>query len=198
MCIRDRPCDKFKYTGVEVVRTTMPASIKPEVKSIIELMLTTKSYTETNNKFVEVYDKFKSLPVEDYAFVMGIKDYDKYASKCNSFNTVKHMPIHVKASYMYNTLLKEYQIEQQYESINSGDKVRYFYVKTPNKFGIQSLAYKYYLPEEFTKDFQPDVEKMFDKIVFNVVERFYESVNWVLRRPGQQIQTDLFELLCDE
>lgn len=192
------PCDKFKYTGVEVVRTTMPASIKPEIKSIIETMLMTKSYSETNNRFVEVYDKFKSLPVEDYAFVMGVKDYDKYASKCTAFNTVKHMPIHVKASYMYNTLLKEYDIDKQYESINSGDKVRYFYVKSPNKFGIQSLAYKYYFPEEFTKDFQPDIEKMFDKIVFNVVERFYESVNWVLRRPGQQIQTDLFELLCDD
>ena len=192
------PCDKFKYTGVEVVRTTMPASIKPEVKSIIETMLMTRCYTKTNNRFNEVYDKFKSLPVEDYAFVMGVRDYDKYADKCDRFNTVKHMPIHVKASYIYNTLLKECGIDKEYESISSGDKVRYFYVKTPNKYGIQSLAYKYYLPDQLKNLFEPDVEKMFEKIVYNVVDRFYESVDWVLRKPGQQLQTDLFALLCDD
>ena len=29
-------CNKFKYTGVEVVRTTMPNAIKPYVKKIID------------------------------------------------------------------------------------------------------------------------------------------------------------------
>ena len=189
------PCSKFKYTGVEVVRTTMPNSIKPHVKSIIETMLTTKSLSETNDRFVDVYNRFKSLNIEDYAFVMGVKDYDKYATKCDRFNTVKHMPIHVKASYLYNLLLKEYDIENDYEKISSGDKVRYFYVKTPNKYGIKSLAYKYYIPDQFKQDFQPDIEMMFEKIVFNSVERFYESVGWSLKKPGQQVQTDLFDLL---
>lgn len=189
------PCSKFKYTGVEVVRTTMPNSIKPHVKSIIETMLTTKSLSETNDRFVDVYNRFKSLNIEDYAFVMGVKDYDKYATKCERFNTVKHMPIHVKASYLYNLLLKEYDIENDYEKISSGDKVRYFYVKTPNKYGIKSLAYKYYIPDQFKQDFQPDIEMMFEKIVFNSVERFYESVGWSLKKPGQQVQTDLFDLL---
>lgn len=189
------PCSKFKYTGVEVVRTTMPNSIKPHVKSIIETMLTTKSLSETNDRFVDVYNRFKSLDIEDYAFVMGVKDYDKYATKCERFNTVKHMPIHVKASYLYNLLLKEYDIENDYEKISSGDKVRYFYVKTPNKYGIKSLAYKYYIPDQFKQDFQPDIEMMFEKIVFNSVERFYESVGWSLKKPGQQVQTDLFDLL---
>jgi hypothetical protein len=129
---------------------------------------------------------------------MGVRDYDKYADKCDRFNTVKHMPIHVKASYIYNTLLKECGIDKEYESISSGDKVRYFYVKTPNKYGIQSLAYKYYLPDQLKNLFEPDVEKMFEKIVYNVVDRFYESVDWVLRKPGQQLQTDLFALLCDD
>ena len=83
----------------------------------------------------------------------------------------------------------------KYESIGSGDKIRYFYVMQPNKYGIPTLAYKYYYPEEFKHDFKPDVEMMFDKIVYSIVERFYEAVNWKLRRPGLQTQTDLFELL---
>jgi hypothetical protein len=36
---------------------------------------------------------------------------------------------------------------------------------------------------------------MFEKIIFSTIERFYEAVNWNLKRPGTQTQTDLFDLL---
>jgi len=189
------PVNKFKYTGVEIVRTTMPNAIKPYVKNIIETMLMTKSLTKTNDAFLDTYNKFKELPLEDYAFVMGIKNYDKYADQCDGFNVCKGMPIHVKASYLYNKLLERYELSKKYEAINSGDKVRYFYVTQPNRYGIPCLGYKYYFPQEFKDKFKPDIEMMFDKIVFSSVERFYDAVKWQLKRPGEQVQTDLFELL---
>jgi DNA polymerase elongation subunit (family B) len=189
------PTDKFKYTGVEVVRTTMPAPIKPYVKGIIETMLTTKSQTETNKIFNETYDIFKGLSVEDIAFVMGVKGYEKYEGLCDGFNVAKHMPIHVKAAYYHNLLVEKFGIDRKYEKLSSGDKVRYFYVKQPNRYGISVIGYKYYYPKEFTKIFEPDHEKMFEKIIYSVIERFYESVNWKLKAPGTQVQTDLFELL---
>ena len=51
------------------------------------------------------------------------------------------------------------------------------------------------MPDELLNDFPVDVEKMFEKIVFSVIERFYNSVNWSLRKPNMQVQTDLFDLL---
>lgn len=195
--------NKFKYTGVEVVRTTMPKAIKPYVKKIIETMLMTKDYTETNKVLTEAYDVFKSLPLEDIAFVMGISEYktakrDDYGNikdECDGFHTYKGMPIHVKSAYYYNLLLDKYELGQKYESISSGDKVRYFYVKQPNKFGMKSFAYKYYFPEELQEDIYPDMELMFDKIIYSVIERLFESVDWKPNKPGECIQTDLFELL---
>ena len=65
------------------------------------------------------------------------------------------MPIHVKGSYYYNLLLKKLGLENQYEDISSGDKVRYFYVRQPNKYGIKSFAYKYYFPSELKEDIIP-------------------------------------------
>jgi len=189
------PCNKFKYTGVEVVRTTMPAPIKPHVKRIIETMLKTKSLTETNKAFSETYELFKSLSVEELSFVMGCKGYEKYAAQCDGFSTAKHMPIHVKAAYYHNILLEKFNLLKKYEKIGSGDKVRFFYARQPNKYGISVLGFKYYYPKEFTSVFEPDHEKMFEKIVFSVIERFYEAVNWKLTSPGAQVQTDLFELL---
>ncbi|NDG29124.1 hypothetical protein EB118_03365 [bacterium] len=189
------PCNKFKYTGVEVVRTTMPAPIKPYVKRIIETMLTTKNFSETNKIFTETYEIFKNLSVDELAFTMGCKGYEKYAAQCNSFVTAKHMPIHVKAAYYYNMLLDRFNLGRKYEKISSGDKVRFFYARQPNKFGISVLGFKYSYPKEFAEVFEPDHEKMFEKIIFSVIERFYESVNWKLKSPGSQVQTDLFELL---
>jgi DNA polymerase elongation subunit (family B) len=195
--------NKFKYTGVEVVRTTMPKPIKPYVKKIIQTMLTTKDFNETNKVLNEAYDKFKALPLEDIAFVMGISNYktssrDDYGNvkdKCDGFKTYKGMPIHVKSAYYYNLLLQRHNLENKYETISSGDKVRYFYVKQPNKYGIKSMAYKYYFPEEFKDDIIPNYEMMFDKIIYSAIERLYEGAGWKPKKPGECVQTDLFDLL---
>jgi DNA polymerase elongation subunit (family B) len=189
------PGKKFKYTGVEVVRTTMPTPIKPYVKKIIETMLLTKDYHQTNKVFNETYEIFKQLPIEDVAFVMGVKGYEKYANRSNEFETVKGMPNHVKAAYHHNILLDRFGIERKYEKIASGDKVRYFYVRKPNSFGLSTIGYKYYYPKEFQSIFEIDYEKMFEKIIYSVIERFYESVNWAVKKPGNDAQIDLFDLL---
>jgi DNA polymerase elongation subunit (family B) len=189
------PGKKFKYTGVEVVRTTMPTPIKPYVKKIIETMLLSKDYTETNKVFNETYEIFKKLPLEDIAFVMGVKGYEKYANQSNGFETAKRMPKHVKAAYHHNILLDRFGIERKYEKITSGDKIRYFHVKKPNSFGLSVIGYKYYYPKEFQSIFEIDYETMFEKIIFSVIERFYEAVNWTVKKPGNDAQIDLFDLL---
>jgi hypothetical protein len=189
------PCSKFKYTGVEIARTTMPQPIKPLAKKIVETMLLTQDQTKTNEVIAETYELFKTLPISDISFVMGLKGYEKYSGRCDGFKTVKSMPLHVKAAYYHNLLLKTFKIEKKYEQIGSGDKIRYFYVKQPNRYGINAIAYKYYYPEEFESIFQPDSELMFDKIIYSAVERFYEAVNWAPRKPGEATQCDLFQLL---
>lgn len=189
------PMNKFKYTGVEVVRSTIPAPIKPYIKKIIETMLDSETRSTTNDVFLQAYDTFKELGVEDYSFVMGISDYEKYSSKCNGFVTCKGMPIHVKAAYHYNQLIDKLDLAGEHEKIETGDKVRYFYVTQPNKYGINAIAYKYYFPKQFQQIFEPDKEKMFEKIIYSIIERFYEAVKWRLSKPSAQVQTDLFELL---
>lgn len=189
------PCEKFKYTGVEVVRSTMPGAIKPYVKKIIETMMATQNIGETNKVLNETYDIFKKLTPQDITFVSGIKGYEKYAGQCDNFNTAKGMPLHVKAAYIHNLLLDRFNISTKYEKIGSGDKVRFFYVKEPNKFNVSAIAYKYYYPEEFKAAFEPDYDTMFEKHIFSVIDRFYQNVNWVAQKPGNLVQTNLFELL---
>lgn len=190
------PVNDFKYVGVEVKRTTMPANVKPLVKKIIETMLLTQSQLETNKEVEKTYDTFIKLPVEEIAETSGIKGLEKYASQCDGFQTTKGMPHHVKAAYYYNLLINKFNLEKKYEKIQSGDKIKHFQIKTPNRYGIKKIAYKYYYPEEFKKLFEIDYEKMFDRIVYSVVERFYENVKWKPKKPGEMVQVDLFDLLA--
>jgi hypothetical protein len=158
-------------------------------------MLLTQNLHETNKEVEKTYDAFINLPVEEIAEVSGIKGLEKYASMCDGFKTSKGMPHHVKAAYYHNILLSKFEIDKKYEKIQSGDKIKHLQVKTPNRYGIKKIAYKYYYPDEFKDIFQPDHEKMFERIVYSVVERFYECVKWKPKKPGEMVQTDLFELL---
>lgn len=187
-------CDKWKYVGVDVVRTTMPKAIKPYVKKIIETMLVTQNRKSANDVVNEAYQVFKSLKPEELAYTSGMSDYSKYASKSKEMNMPKGTPVHVKAAHGYNTLIKKLNIENKYEMLQSGDKVRWMYVKHPNKYNMQSIAFKYYYPQELAETFEPDYEKMFEKIVFSVVERFYAAVKWSAHKPNEQMKCDLLDL----
>jgi len=184
-------CNEFKYTGVDVVKSTMPKKVKPYVKNIAETLLTTMNNQETNNSVTKAYDAFLALPIEEIAINKGIKNYEKYSSQCSDFQTIKGMPNHVKSAYFYNIILDRLDIAGKYEKIRSGDKIKIFYVKTPNKFGIESIAFKYYYPDEFKAIFDADYEKMFDKVIFSPVQRFFEAVNWVPQKPNEMTKCDL-------
>lgn len=187
---------KYKYTGVEVVRTTMPNAIKPYAKKIIETMLSTQSLRETNAILTETYEIFKGLAPEEIAFVMGLKGYDKYSSKCKDFSIAKGTPIHVKSAYYHNHILQNVIKKDKVEYIASGDKVRFLYIQQPNKYGIDSIGFKYDYPAEFKDLFKIDYEKMFDKILFEAIRRFYTSVSWQIRKPTDNVKTELFDLFA--
>lgn len=186
--------DKWKYVGVDVVRTTMPKAIKPYVKKIIETMLVSQERKATNDVVNEAYEVFKSLKPEEVAYTSGMSDYDKFASRSKEMNMPKGTPVHVKSAHAYNLLINKLQVDNKYETLQSGDKVRWMYIKHPNKYNLHSIAFKYYYPQEFAEAFEPDYEKMFEKIVFSVVERFYAAVKWPAHKPNEQMKCDLLSL----
>lgn len=185
--------DKFKYKGVDVVRSTMPNTIKPMVKRICEELITTQDEVYINSLIQKCYDEFSTLSLEDISLVSSCNNYDKYAKDCHGFQPALKMPAQLKASYFYNKLLEIYNIQNKYESINSGDKIKHFYVRQPNKFGITNMGYKFQYPAEFNEDIEIDKSLMFEKIVYAAIVKITNSVGWQLKKPGKMVQTDLFD-----
>ena len=185
------PVNKYKYKGVDVVKTTMPKAIKPYVKKIIETMISTKSLKISNEVFMEAYETFKSLDVESIYKNSGVNNYEKYTSQCNDLVTVKGMPAHVKAAYFHDLILDKIGASNKYPKFRSGDKVKSVYVKTPNKYGVECIGFKGKYPEEFNDIFEIDYEKMFGKILYAAIERFYNAVNWKLRKPNENVKIEI-------
>ena len=52
--------------------------------------------------------------------------------------------------------LEKLQTGNKYESLGSGDKVRYMYLEKPNKYGLESIGFKYNYPNEFNDVFKVD------------------------------------------
>jgi hypothetical protein len=191
-------CNKFKYVGMNIVRSTFPAKIKEQGKTLIETMLKEKSRFKTNEVLNEIYEDFKKLSYEDLSFVVGVKGYENWCRNNKGFETKKGTPVHVKASYYHNVLNKELGISNIYQDIVSGDKIRYFYVNPRNKYGIKVLAYKGDIPKEYTSIFEVDYEKMFEKILFSSFESYYDAVSWPIRKPADNVKTDLFDFFKEE
>lgn len=195
------PVDKFKYKGVSVVRTTMPKVLKPYVKKIIEIMVTTQSMAETNKAFIEAYEIFKGLDVESIYQNCTMNQYEKHKPRMNGYVLTKGLPSipnHVGAAHFHDTLVDELGLSNKYPKFKSGDKVKKVYLKTPNRYGISVIGYKGKYPVEFSEIFEIDYELMFGKLLYNAIDTFYKSVNWKLRKPNENLKIELEDFFSDE
>jgi hypothetical protein len=160
-------------------------------------MLKTRDPSQTNIIMDKIYEQFQTKPENELSFVVGIKNYEKYADSCNELTTVKGMPVHVKAAYYYNYFIKKMGLGKKYEKITSGDKIQYYYVQQPNKYALTVMAFKNRMPEEFKDEFPMDKEKQFEKLVSETMRKLFEPVGWQIREPGQMNYANL-ELLFGE
>lgn len=190
--------NKFKYKGVDVVKTTMPKKVKPYVKKVIEHMIMTQSLKETNDLFNQAYEEFKNLPIQEISKISGMNNYAEYSDRCNGMNTVKGMPSHLKAAYFHDLIVEQNGWASKYDKFKSGDKVRMVYVKKPNKYNLEMIGFKGDWPEEFNSIFVVDYEKMFAKVFHAAIERFYNAAGWKLRKPSENLTIELEDLFGED
>ena len=79
---------------------------------------------------------------------------------------------------MYNKLIKDLSLEKRYESIQSGDKIKFVYLRTPNKIHENVIAFPNFLPEEFGLTNYVDYETQFQKTFLDPIEPVLAAVGW--------------------
>ena len=188
------PDKPFKYTGVEVVRSSYSEAVKKLIRNVIELTILSQNKKDSDKILKETYEKFKTLIIQDIAFRSNISDLPKYEKRITGDGkTGKGTPVHTKGAIRYNKMLKHFNLESKHEKIGSGTKIKWFY-PSKNTFNFDSMAFLDEFPKEFADIFKVDYKKMFEKTVLPPVERLYECIGWDLPNITQETHTDLLDL----
>lgn len=178
------PVDKLDVKGLDVVRSSYPAAFRKFMSEIlIEILRGDDEETITNR-----IDTFKrELPTMDVVKIAkagAVKNLSKYMPKKRDqsamFQFVSGTPAHVKASIAYNQLLKHFKVENQFEPLKDGDKIKWVYLKQ-NPYGLDGVAMNGYNdPPQIMELINTYInhDKIFERELLKKLEDFYGALDW--------------------
>ena len=137
-----------------------------------------------------------TLPLKDLGNPQSVKKLDKYVSRGpragEMFSTLeKGATAAIKATVAYNDLLRFWKLNTQYPYITQGSKVKWIYLKS-NPYQLESIAFMAGadIPPKINNFIEEyaDRKKIFDSILLNKLEGFFDDLGWVLNlNPYQQM-----------
>ena len=147
-------CDRLDVKGLDIVRSSFPPAMRKLMTGVLQDILGNvekESIDEKNYGFQK--KEIKTLPIEDIALPTGVKKLSKFTNKNTRgkiqsgqgifTEMVKGTPVHVKAAWIYNDLLKYYNLTDC-EKINNSEKIKWVYLKSNNPLQIKQIAFKGY------------------------------------------------------
>ena len=165
---------KQKVMGLAMVRSSTPSVIREELKKSVEVIL--QGEEKVVQKYIAGYKaEFQKFPVESIAFPRGVSGLKQYAG---SPIYAPKTPIHVRAALLYNHYVKKLGIDKKYQYIREGDKIKFVYLRTPNPYHENVIAFLTELPKEFNLESFIDYDTQFDKTFVEPLKTIIEPLNW--------------------
>ena len=165
---------KIKVMGLEMVKSSTPAVIRDKLRDSIEVILK-GNQADLQNYITEFRKEFDKLPVEEIAFPRGVNGLKQYAG---SPIYSKGTPIAVRGALLFNHYVKKKGLDKKYQPIRDGDKIRFVYVRKPNPFQEDVIAFSQELPPEFNLHSYIDYDKQFEKTFLDAIQIIIQSLGW--------------------
>ena len=136
-----------------------------------------------------------TIPLTKLGNPTSVKKLNKYTERKaragEMFSIMeKGAPAAVKATVVYNDLLRFWGLHKNHASIAQGDKVKWIYLKQ-NPYQVDAIAFlEWDLPEKMRTFIEQyaDRKKIFESILLNKLEGFYNDLGWTLNlNPYQQM-----------
>lgn len=175
------PFDRLSYIfpkGVELVRSSTPAFAREKIVEIVKYLF---SHPDTFNikdllKLVKnLRREFELADVDDICMQSSVSNYETKVlndRECLSFVSGTHFA--VKAAAYHNYLLyKEKNLQQKYEFIKSGSKIKYFYCKDKRLNDMFA-----YLRGSYPMEMAPEIDydEQFSKSILSPINSIIEPL----------------------
>jgi len=173
---------KMKMMGVDAVRSSTPQVCRDKFKKIFKVIID-EGEIATQRFIADFKKEWKQLPPESVSFPRGCNISKKkdgvpftWADKKTIYK--KACPIHVRGALLYNHYIKQAGLDQKYEIIQNGEKIKFVYLKTPNSIKENVIAYANDLPKELDLHRFIDYNKQYEKAFVDPIKHLLDALNW--------------------
>lgn len=165
----------LKMQGIEAIRTSTPQVCRTAIKEALNVIMN-KNQDSLIDFIGQFREQFEQMSFEQIAFPRGVNDIDKWADSSTIWK--KSTPVHVKGALIYNSLIKQKQLQNKYPQINQGEKIRFAYCKQPNPYRVSVISCPDMLPPEFGIEKYIDKEKQFDTAFLEPIKTIASAIGW--------------------
>tara|TARA_R110002020_G_scaffold126943_1_gene284978 strand:- start:1439 stop:2389 length:951 start_codon:yes stop_codon:yes gene_type:complete len=175
--------------GLEYKKVNFPPVLGEFFQKVLVDVLKGAKQPEIDKRVKEFKNQIfdGTIPLSDLGSPTSVKKLNKYSGRKaragEMFSPIeKGAPAAVKATIVYNDLIKFWGLSKDYSYIVQGDKIRWVWLK-PNPYQIDSIAFQSFdIPKKIRTFIEEyiDRNKIFNGTLLNKLDGFYSDLGWSL------------------
>jgi len=166
---------KLKLSGIEAVRSSTPSACRDNIKAALKLIMTS-SEDDLIAFIANFKEEFKKLPYEQIAFPRSVRGLTTYYDSTTIYR--KSTPIHVRGALIYNHMLKKNGLQNKYQAIGEGEKIKFCFLKVPNIAHSNIISTPGSLPKELDLLECVDYDTQFEKSFIDPLQTILDVLGW--------------------
>ncbi len=171
---------KLKVMGLDIIKSGTPNFVKKKLKNSLNIILDSNIediIQWKNNVKIE----FAKQNLNDIAKIQGVSNIDYKVG-------AKGIPIGARSVIVHNKYIKKLNLENEIQLIEAGTKVKQIYLKEPNIFGSNIIAWN---NDKFIKYLEDancvDYEICFSKYFLSPLELMTNALKWNITKETEKL-----------